>query len=111
MSTGTGRPDREPPGDQCELGGPWSGIRPRSQLFDRVPVGNPREILTKGGSMRRTRFAVLLAAVAVAAVALATSSAAAPSPPTATTGAASSVTQSRATLSGTVNPNGQSTTY
>ena len=61
--------------------------------------------------MRRTRFAVLLAAVAVAAVALATSSAAAPAPPTATTGSATSVTQSSATLNGTVNPNGQSTTY
>jgi hypothetical protein len=40
-----------------------------------------------------------------------TSAAAASSPPTATTGAASNTGESSATVNGTVNPNGQSTTY
>jgi hypothetical protein len=68
--------------------------------------------------MRKMRFAALATVVALAAVALAASSAssptaasAAPSPPAATTGSASNVGQNNATLSGTVNPNGQATTY
>jgi hypothetical protein len=68
--------------------------------------------------MRRTRVAAAIVLVAFGLVALAIGSAgspapasAAPTPPSATTGSASDVGQSSATLSGTVDPNGQSTTY
>jgi hypothetical protein len=68
--------------------------------------------------MRRVRFAAMAGLVTLVAVALAASSASSPtpasaalSPPAATTGSASSVGQSGATLNGTVNPNGQATTY
>ena len=68
--------------------------------------------------MRRMRFAAAIVLVACGALAVAitsagspTSASAASSAPAVTTGSATDVGQSRATLSGTVNPNGQSTTY
>jgi hypothetical protein len=68
--------------------------------------------------MRRARVAVLIAVVACAAGALAASSvsspapaSAAPNPPTVTTGSATSVAQSSATVTGMVNPNGVDTHY
>ncbi len=69
--------------------------------------------------MRRLRIALITALVACAPVALAVgfagsaqvASAANPAPPSATTGSATNVTQSSATVSGTVNPNGSDTTY
>lgn len=68
--------------------------------------------------MRRVRFAaaiVLVAcgllAVAIASAGNATPASAAASAPTVTNGSPSDLGQSSATLSGTVNPNGQSTTY
>ena len=68
--------------------------------------------------MRRLRFAAAivlvvcgLLAVAITSAGSPTSASAAPSAPAATTGSATDVAESRATLSGTVDPNGQSTTY
>jgi hypothetical protein len=66
--------------------------------------------------MRRTRFAATIVLVvcgllAVAIASAGTPASAAPSPPTVTNGSPSDLTQSGATLSGTVNPNGQSTSY
>ena len=68
--------------------------------------------------MRKLRIAVLIAVVACASLVLATSSgsspsaaAAAPGSPTATTGSATNITQSSATVNGTVNPNGADTSY
>lgn len=68
--------------------------------------------------MRRMRFAaaIVLVACGLLAVAIAsagnpTSATAAPTPPTVTGGSPSDVVESGATLSGTVDPNGQSTTY
>jgi hypothetical protein len=68
--------------------------------------------------MRRMRFAaaIVLVACGLLAVAIAsagnpTSATAAPTPPTVTNNSPSDVGQSEATLSGTVNPNGQATTY
>jgi hypothetical protein len=68
--------------------------------------------------MRRLRIAVVLSAAACGLAALALSStgggsaaSAAASPPTVTTGPASNITESNATVNGTVNPNGQGTTY
>jgi hypothetical protein len=67
-----------------------------------------------------TRLRVVMAAVGVAcaSIALAISSggsaavaSAAPAPPAATTGAATNVAQSSATVAGTVNPNGTATSY
>ena len=68
--------------------------------------------------MRRARIALLIAAVGCAAGALAATSegstapaSAAPTPPTVTTGSTSNITQSSATVSGLVNPNGTDTHY
>src|ERR1700729_2616194 len=68
--------------------------------------------------MRRMRVAVALVLLGCGSLALAITSAshpapasAAAAPPSATTGSPSSVGQSSATVNGTVNPNGQSTTY
>lgn len=68
--------------------------------------------------MRRTRIAVAIALIACASAALVvstagspTSASAAPGPPTATTGSASNVAQSSATVNATVNPNGTDTDY
>lgn len=68
--------------------------------------------------MRRLPIAALVSVAACGLAALAFSSAggttrasAAASPPAATTGPASNIGQSTATVSGTVNPNGQTTTY
>jgi phosphodiesterase/alkaline phosphatase D-like protein len=69
--------------------------------------------------MRALRIALITALVACAPVALVVSSvsspsqasAANPAPPNATTGSATNVNQSSATVSGTVNPNGNDTTY
>jgi hypothetical protein len=68
--------------------------------------------------MRRMRVVAAIVLVACGVLAVAISSAGSPSPasaasspPAVTTSAASGVSQSGATLSGTVNPNGQSTTY
>jgi phosphodiesterase/alkaline phosphatase D-like protein len=68
--------------------------------------------------MRRVRLAMVIAVAACAAVALAVSSAgtptaasALPAPPSATTGSASNLAQSSATIAGTVNPNGTDTDY
>src|SRR5690349_5733149 len=78
--------------------------------------------------MRRTRVAAAIVLVACGLLAAVISSAGSPTPasaagtttsttsttataPSATTGTADSVSQSSATLSGTVNPNGQATTY
>src|SRR5579863_5398512 len=72
----------------------------------------------KGGSMRRMRVAAAVVLVACGVLAAVISSAgnptpasAAASPPSSTTGTPSNVGQSSATLTGTVNPNGQATTY
>ena len=68
--------------------------------------------------MRRMRVAAAVVLLACGLLALAITSAshpapasAAAAPPTATTGSASSISDTSATVSGTVNPNGQSTTY
>lgn len=68
--------------------------------------------------MRRMRIAVVIAMVACASVALAVSSVSSPTaasaasaPPTATTGSASNINESSATVNGTVNPNGTDTSY
>lgn len=66
--------------------------------------------------MRRKRFAAAVVLVACGLLAVAIASAgspasAAPSPPAVTTGSPSNVSQTNATLSGTVDPNGQSTTF
>jgi len=68
--------------------------------------------------MRRMRLAAAIVLIACGALAVAITSAgnparasAAASPPSTTTSAPADVGQSSATLSGTVNPNGQSTTY
>jgi hypothetical protein len=68
--------------------------------------------------MRRMRIAAAIVLVACGLLAIAITSAGSPapasaaaSPPTATTGSSSDVGQSSATLSGTINPNGQATTY
>jgi hypothetical protein len=66
--------------------------------------------------MRRMRFAAVIVLVASALLAVAIASAgtpasAAPSPPAVTNSSPSDLSQSGATLTGTVNPNGQSTTY
>ncbi len=68
--------------------------------------------------MRRMRFAAATVLIACGLLAVAITSAgttapasAAASAPTVTTGSPSDLGQSSATLSGTVNPNGQSTTY
>jgi hypothetical protein len=74
--------------------------------------------------MRRIRLAATMALVASGLLSLAITSAdstspasaaprpaSPPSPPSAATGSPSSVTQSNATVAGTVNPNGQPTTY
>jgi hypothetical protein len=68
--------------------------------------------------MRRMRVAAAIVLVACGLLAVGISSASSPSPasaaaspPSATTGSTSSIGQSSATVLGTVNPNGQSTTY
>jgi len=68
--------------------------------------------------MRRMRLAAAIVLVGCGVLSVAITSAgtpspasAAPSPPTATTGSPSDVTQSSATVSGTLDPNGQATTY
>jgi hypothetical protein len=68
--------------------------------------------------MRKTRVAAAVVLLSCGLLALAITSAsspapasAAPSPPSATSGSPSSVGESSATVNGTVNPNGQSTTY
>ena len=71
--------------------------------------------------MRRIRLAAAVALVASGLLSVAIASAgnpspasaitSPPSPPSAATGSPSSVTQSSATVIGTINPNGQSTTY
>lgn len=68
--------------------------------------------------MRRMRVAAAIVSVACGLVVLAISSSgrtapasAASSPPSVTTGSASSIGESSATVNGTVNPNGQATTY
>jgi hypothetical protein len=68
--------------------------------------------------MRRMRFAAAIALVACGLLAVAIASAGTPTPasaaasaPTVTTGSPGDLGQSSATLSGTVDPNGQSTTY
>jgi hypothetical protein len=68
--------------------------------------------------MRRMRVAAAIVLVACGVLAVAISSAGSPSPasaaaspPATTTGSASGISESSATLTGTVNPNGQSTTY
>lgn len=68
--------------------------------------------------MRRTRVAAAILLVACGLLAVAISSAGSPapasaaaSPPSVTTGSASNISQSNATVTGTVNPNGQATTY
>jgi hypothetical protein len=66
--------------------------------------------------MRRTRFAAAIVLVvcgllAVAITSAGTSASAAPSPPVVTNGSPSDLSQTGATLTGTVNPSGQSTTY
>jgi hypothetical protein len=66
--------------------------------------------------MRRTRFAAAIVLVvcgmlAVAITSAGTSASAAPSPPVVTNSSPSDLSQSGATLSGTVNPSGQSTSY
>jgi hypothetical protein len=68
--------------------------------------------------MRRTRFAAAIVPIACALLVLAISSSghpapasAAAAPPSVTTGTPSNVSQSNATVNGTVNPNGESTSY
>jgi hypothetical protein len=68
--------------------------------------------------MRRMRVAAAMVLVACGVLAVAISSAGTPtpasaasSPPAVTTSEATGVSQSGATLTGTVNPSGQSTTY
>jgi hypothetical protein len=66
--------------------------------------------------MRRTRFAAAIVLVvcgllAVAIASAGTPASAAPSPPVVTNSSPSDLSQSGATLSGTVNPSGQSTSY
>ncbi|MBV9416249.1 MAG: fibronectin type III domain-containing protein [Solirubrobacterales bacterium] len=68
--------------------------------------------------MRRMRLAAAIVLVACGVLSLVITSAshpssasAAASPPTAATGSPSNVTQSSATVNGTVNPNGQTTSY
>jgi hypothetical protein len=68
--------------------------------------------------MRRMRFAAAIVLVGCGLLAVAISSGGSPapasaaaSPPTATTGSPTDLGQSTATLTGTVNPNGQATTY
>jgi hypothetical protein len=56
------------------------------------------------------RAIVIAAALSVSGVGLLAAHWAAASAPTATTGAATNVTSSSATVAGTVNPNGESTT-
>jgi hypothetical protein len=68
--------------------------------------------------MRKVRVVMLATAVVCGLVALAVSSGSSPAPasaqatpPTVTTGSASNIAESNATVNGTVNPNGQATTY
>jgi hypothetical protein len=68
--------------------------------------------------MRRVRVVMLATALVCGPVALAISSGSSPAPasaqatpPTVTTGPASNITESNAIVNGTVNPNGQATTY
>src|SRR5664280_573979 len=66
----------------------------------------------QGDFMSRSAFAALLGALALAVSGLAiVTGAFAAAAPTATTGTASAVSNGGATLSGTVNPAGQATTY
>jgi|GEM_PF-6619639 len=62
--------------------------------------------------MRKSRIATLpIAASALAAIPVTLALAAGPPPPSVSTGSASNVSDSGATLSGSVNPNGQQTSY
>ena len=60
----------------------------------------------------RRLFAVAVCSVALAALLLETGAASAnPDPPVATTGPATGISQTSATLTGTVDPNNEATTY
>src|SRR5690348_5697075 len=72
-------------------------------MAETYPKRNSRTLLVSCRAMRAALLALVLLAVPAVAVAA--------GPPTATTGAASSVMQGGATVSGTVDPQGMATTY